>query len=136
MLRLGWTFGLVASLVASPAAACLAIPTAQGMAKIFAAADIVVDVRALTEAYVSVPSTLSLRVGVGTARVLDVHKGGAKKGAEITYRVLDGEWDGNRCSGRRFTRPDKNYRLYLKFAGDRGPPVIIFPTDAPEMPLR
>ncbi|MFC3077716.1 hypothetical protein ACFODL_06410 [Phenylobacterium terrae] len=133
---MAWMFGLVASLVASPAAACLEIPTAKGMAKTFAVADTVVDVQALTEAYVPVPNTMSLRVGIATARVLRVYKGSAREGYEITYRVLDGEWDGNRCPGRRFTRPDGKYRLYLKFAGDGGPPVIIHPTDAQSLPLR
>ncbi len=86
----------------------------------------VVDVLALSESYLPPLSEPGIRVGLATARVTKNHKGRAREGATISYRVVDG--DDGLCPANSFTRPGQSYRLYLKYAGDDGPPVIIVPT--------
>lgn len=127
-----WTLASLAgvfALVAGPASACLEIVTKQSEARAFDLADTVVRVEALTESYVPVPNTPSLRVGVGTGRVVESLKGRAAKGAVISYRIVDGEGGELTCPARRFTRPSGVYKLYLKQTPDWGPPVILLPTD-------
>lgn len=118
-----------AALSATPASACLEIVTPKAEARAFHQADVVVRVRALTEDYLVVPDTPSLRVGVATGRVLEVLKGPVENGGVIAYRVVDGEGHGPSCPARRFTRPGGSYKLYLKQAADWGPPTILLPTD-------
>lgn len=118
-----------AALSATPASACLEIVTPKAEARAFHHADIVVRVRALTEDYLVVPDTPSLRVGVATGQVLEVLKGRLENGGVIAYRVVDGEGRGPSCPARRFTRPGGSYKLYLKQAADWGPPTILLPTD-------
>lgn len=115
---------------ATPAAACLEIPTEKGRRQAFKAADDVVRVHALSEAYLQVPRPGSQRVGVATGRVVEVRKGNARVGDILTYRVVDGEdRSGPACPARRFTRPGSEYTLYLKRTPDWGPPIILLPTD-------
>lgn len=128
MRRLGMLAGVLAA-VAEPAYACLEIVTPKVAAQAQATADIVVRVEALTEAYVPVPGTTSLRTGVGTGRVIEVLKGPVKVGATINYRVVDGQGGDMTCPARRFARPGRAYRLYLKHTSDWGPPIILLPTD-------
>lgn len=120
---------IFAALSATPASACLEIVTPRAEARAFNQADVVVRVRALTEDYLAVPQTPSLRVGVATGQVIEVLKGRVENGKVITYRVVDGEGHGPACPARRFTRPGGSYKLYLKQAADWGPPTILLPTD-------
>lgn len=120
---------LIAALSATPASACLEIVTPRAEARAFGQADIVVRVRALTENYLAVPNTPSLRVGVATGQVLEVLKGRAAKGGVIAYRVVDGEGRGPTCPARRSTPPGGSYKLYLKQGADWGPPTLLLPTD-------
>ena len=120
---------LLAALSATPASACLEIVTPEAEARAFNQADVVVRVRALTEDYLAVPNTPSLRVGVATGQVTEVLKGRAENGNVITYRVVDGEGRGPTCPARRFTHPGGSYKLYLKQPADWGPPTILLPTD-------
>lgn len=120
--------GLVVA-AAGPASACLEIVSARGEAKAFKQAYLVVSVEGVTEDYSLVPNTESLRLGVGTGRVTEVFKGRARKGQLITYRLRDGAVDGISCPGRRFTRPGKTYKLYLRYPADHGPLDIMLPTD-------
>lgn len=117
------------TLVAGPARACLEVVTEKGKARAFDAAEIVVRVEALTESYVPVPNTRSLRVGVGTGRVIESLKGRTAKGTVISYRIVDGEGGDMSCPARRFARPGGVYTLYLKQTVDWGPPIILLPTD-------
>ncbi len=120
---------VLATLSATPAFACLEIVTPQGERRAFREADLVVRVQALTEDYLVVPETPSLRVGVATGRVVEVMKGRATAGSVINYRVVDGQGRGSTCPARRFTRPGRSYKLYLKHPADWGPPTILLPTD-------
>jgi hypothetical protein len=117
------------ALTAGPASACLEVVTKQGETRAFDTADTVVRIEALTESYVPVPNTPSLRIGVGTGRVIESLKGHARKGTVISYRVVDGEGGDMTCPARRFARPGGVYKLYLKGTGDWGPPIILLPTD-------
>jgi hypothetical protein len=117
------------ALVAGPAKACLEIVTKQSEARAFEHAEAVVRVEALTESYVPVPGTPSLRVGVGTGRIIETLKGRVAKGAIINYRIVDGDGSDMSCPARRFARPGGVYKLYLKGAPDWGPPIILLPTD-------
>lgn len=119
----------VATGIAGPAWACLEIVTPKGRSAAFRAADRVVRVEALTETYVPVPGSESLRVGVATARVTDVLKGRDKLNAVITYRVVSGQPSPPACPARRGTPPGGAYTLYLKPVGDWGPPILLLPTD-------
>jgi hypothetical protein len=118
-----------AALFAEPAFACLEIVTLRNEATAFEEADLVVRVQALTETYMAVPDTPSLRIGVGTGRIIERFKGNVANGSVIAYRVVDGEDHGPTCPARRFTRPGASYKLYLKFTADWGPPIILLPTD-------
>lgn len=133
------SLAIASALVASPAHACLEFHNAQSDAQAFAEADVVVRAEAVTESYLAVPGARSWRVGVATGRIIDVLKGdGLNKGDMIVYRVVDGDQDlfvqrngpAPMCLARRFTRPGQTYRLHLKYAADRGPPTLIYPTDA------
>jgi hypothetical protein len=117
------------ALVAGPANACLEVATRQSEAWAFEQAEAVVRVEALTESYVPVPNTPSLRVGVGTGRIIESLKGRAAKGAVINYRIVDGEGGDMSCPARRSARPGGVYKLYLKQTADWGPPIILLPTD-------
>lgn len=117
------------ALLATPASACLEIVTPKSEARAFNEADVVVRVQTLTEDYLAVPDTPSLRVGVATGQVIEVLKGRAATGDVITYRVVDGEGRAPTCPARRFTRPGGSYKLYLKQTADWGPPTILIPTD-------
>lgn len=129
MRRLIAAAALAASLVAGPAWACLELIGPESKARAFKEADLVVKVEALTETYLPVPDTPSLRIGVATGRVLETFKGRAGRNPVIAYRVVDGEGSPPSCPARRFTRPGGVYTLYLKFTSDWGPPVILLPTD-------
>jgi hypothetical protein len=113
---------------ASSASACLEIVSARSEAKAFRQAYLVVSVEGVSEDYAAVFNMRSLRLGVGTGRVIEVFKGHARKGQLITYRLRDGE-DGMGCPGRRFARPGKTYKLYLRYPADHGPLEIILPSD-------
>jgi hypothetical protein len=135
----GTALVLASGLMATPAHACVEVLDAQSDARALRDADVVLEARALTESYIRVPGAGSLRAGVATAQVVAVLKGrGVKAGEVVTYRVLDGEGEAfvqrptrmASCPARRFTRPGKTYRLFLKLASDGGPPIIIYPTDA------
>ncbi len=117
------------ALVAGPANACLEIATKKSEAWAFNLAETVVRIEALTETYVPVPNTKSLRVGVGTGRVIESLKGPAATGTVISYRIVDGEGGDTSCPARRFARPGGVYKLYLKATADWGPPIILLPTD-------
>ena len=120
---------ILAALSATPAFACLEIVTSQGERRAFWEADRVVRVQALTEDYLVVPDTPSLRVGVATGRVVEVMKGRVTSGSVVNYRVVDGMGRGSTCPARRFTHPGGRYKLYLKYTADWGPPTILLPTD-------
>lgn len=118
-----------ALLAATPAFACLELVTDATKARAFKSADMVLKVEALTEEYLPVPGTQSLRVGVGTGRVVATLKGRSRPGDLVSYRVVDGEGRDPSCPARRFAHPGHTYELYLKEVADWGPPVILLPVD-------
>lgn len=114
---------------ATPASACLELPSERSRRTAFEAAHDVVRVVALTESYQDVPLGGSLRAGVATARVIEVLKGRSRIGQTVVYRVVDGAEPVFDCPARRFTRPGSEYTLYLEHVADAGPPILVFPTD-------
>lgn len=116
-------------LIATPAHACLEIVSERSKARAFNSADVVVKVKAKTEEYLAVPGEGSLRIGVGTGRIVRTLKGSVSVGDTISYRVVDGTGAEPACPSRRFARPGETYTLYLKYLSDWGPPVILLPVD-------
>lgn len=129
MHAMSFAVAIGAVLAATPAAACLEVVTDKAKAHALEAADEVLRIEALTEEYLAVPGAQSLRIGVGTGRVVATLKGRALPGDVVSYRLVDGQGPGPTCPARRFARPGQTYQLYLKNVADWGPPVILLPVD-------
>ena len=126
------TLAALCSLLAAPATACTIILTPKGERAservAFRKANVVVTVDAASESYMAVPGPFAgtLRVGVGSGRVVDVHKGPSSlRDRVLTYLVADGE-DSLSCPALTSARPGRRYKLYLVYGPGAGPPTIVF----------
>lgn len=117
---------------AQAAFACATIHTSASERKAeraaFRKADLVLTVDAETESYVAVPGRLAgtMRVGVGTGKIVEVHKGPTSlRGRTTTYLVADGE-DAMGCAADAPARPGSRYKLYLSWGAGSAPPMTIY----------
>lgn len=117
---------------AASASACVTIRTSESERKAeqeaFRRASIVVTVEAKTEDYVPMPGRFagSMRIGVGSGTVIEVHKGPPSLAHRSTnYLVMDGE-DPMGCSADAWARPGSRYKLYLFQLPKSAPPMIIY----------
>lgn len=94
----------------------------------FRKADLVITIDAVSENYVAMPGPHAgtLRVGLGSGQVIEVHKGAKSlRGHVLNYLVADGE-DSVSCPALSSTRPSQRYKLYLTLGPGAGPPMIIY----------